>query len=256
MGECLLDDAGELALHRSRAAAKEFLETPSPAKSMTVIEARFLDQSDGDGAGSLRAEVEAFASGGALQNKLQRELISYGLSLLVLKRLEARHHLVSQRASRGRAASVAAISAELRRVQNRDIFEPLFENNIDDLLSSIGELTDLPYTSRTDLVQIVTAQVYRGLHNNLEQQAAYFKRFRDHLKATCKEVWGIARSSDYDMKVDHLSKLLVERDFYALPGDGEIDMIVFQVVALTPGRRMYVQRAAHMSNGKIPLLSG
>ena len=43
MGECLLDDAGELALHRSRAAAKEFLETPSPAKSMTVIEARFLD---------------------------------------------------------------------------------------------------------------------------------------------------------------------------------------------------------------------
>ncbi len=255
MGECLLDDAGELALHRSRAAAKEFLETPSPAKSMTVIEARFLEQSGGEGAGTLRAHVEVFASGGPLQNKLRRELISYGLSLLVLKRLEARHHLVSQRASRGRAASVAAISAELRRVQNRDIFEPLFEDNIDDFLSSIGELTDLPYTSRTDLVQIVTAQVYRGLHDNLEQQAAYFKRFRDHLKATCKEVWGIARSSDYDIKADHLSKLLVQHDFYALPlpvsgncNIGDIDMIVFQVVVLTPGRRMYVQRAAHMSN--------
>lgn len=90
--------------------------------------------------------------------------------------------------------------------------------------------------------------MYRGLHDNLEQQAAYFKQFRDHLKATCKEVWGIARSSDYDIKADHLSKLLVEHDFYALPGDGETDMIAFQVVALTPGRRMYVQRAAHMSN--------
>ena len=58
---------------------------------------------------------------------LKRELLCYARSLLVLKRLESRHHLIQQTVSRGRAASVAAVSADLRRKQNGDLRRPEFQ---------------------------------------------------------------------------------------------------------------------------------
>ena len=89
---------------RSRNAAKDLLENPSPGDLMPVIEARFLEPHS-----ILKNELIIFADGGPLGLRLRRELLSYGLSLLVLKRLESKHHLVSQKAGFGRAASVPHI---------------------------------------------------------------------------------------------------------------------------------------------------
>lgn len=233
---------------RSRLAAKDLLDNPSTGDHMTVIEARFLEPHS-----ILKDDVCKFAGGGSLGTRLRRELLSYGLSLLVLKRLESRHHLVSQKAGFGRAASVPAISAEIRRMQNRDLVRPEFEQHVGSLMDSLGELTDLPFSSRSELIDIVTGQLFRGLHENLELQANYFKRFRDRLRFLTDRGSQTQRDPDYDLKMEHVCKVLVPHKYYALPNsantksEGNTDMCIFQVMALRPCRRMYVQRAAHMA---------
>ena len=233
---------------RSRLAAKDLLDNPSTGDHMTVIEARFLEPHS-----ILKDDVCKFAGGGSLGVRLRRELLSYGLSLLVLKRLESRHHLVSQKAGFGRAASVPAISAEIRRMQNRDLVRPEFEQHVGSLIDSLGELTDLPFSSRSELIDIVTGQLFRGLHENLELQANYFKRFRDRLRFLTDRGSQTQRDPDHDLKMEHVCKVLVPHKYYALPNSvntksgGNTDMCIFQVMALRPYRRMYVQRAAHMA---------
>ena len=215
---------------------------------MTVIEARFLEPHS-----VLKDDVCIVASGGSLGTRLRRELLSYALSLLVLKRLESRHHLVSQKAGFGRAASVPAISAEIRRMQNRDLVRPDFEQQLGSLMDSLGELTDLPFSSRSELLDIVTGNLFRGLHENLELQANYFKRFRDRLRFLSDRGSQIRRDPDHDLKMEHVCKVLVPHNYYALPDsvnterEGTMNMCIFQVMALRPYRRMYVQRAAHMA---------
>lgn len=215
---------------------------------MTVIEARFIEPHS-----ILKNQLIIFADGGPLGLRLRRELLSYGLSLLVLKRLESRHHLVSQKAGFGRAASVPAISAEIRRMQNGDLKRPEFECNITSFMDGLGALTDLPYSSRNELLDIVTGKLFRGLHENLDLQANYFKRFRDRLRYLCDKDSQHERTQDFDLKMDHLCKILVPYNYFALPADHKpcaesAPMSIFQVMALRPYRRMYVQRAAHMAD--------
>lgn len=110
---------------------------------------------------------------------LRKELLSYATSLLVLQGLEGRHHLVSLRVCRGRATSVPAVSAELRRIQNRDVHDTRFRETLPNLLDSLGELTTLPYNSRTELVENITGQVYRGLHQEFYCPIVSKNIFRD-----------------------------------------------------------------------------
>ena len=122
---------------------------------------------------------------------LRRELLSYGSCLLVLKRLEAKHFLTGLKAHRARAASVPAISAEMRRRQNNDHMTDHFVNEFPELLPGIGELTTLPWANKVQLIRIITGQVYRGLHDNLSQQHQHFDGFRALLKKKNEERHGI-----------------------------------------------------------------
>ena len=183
---------------------------------------------------------------------LRRELLSYGTSLLVLQGLESRHHIVSLKVGRGRAASVPAVSAELRRMQNRDLREKLFQDMLPDLMNGLGTLTTLPWTSQAQLIQNIIGQVYRGLHADLSRQAEYFARFRKHLQVAQSSSLARIRPRDYEMKMAYLRQTLEIPGYYALPaspdGAGASSYTVFQLLSMNPGQRMYLQRAAHMGS--------
>lgn len=192
-----------------------------------------------------------------MQLVLRKELLSYGTSLLVLKRLEANHFLVGLKAHRARAASVPTISAEMRRRFNADHLTEKFEYEFPELLASIGQLTTLPWQSKTQLIQSITQQVNRGLHANMECQHQHFERFRSLLKRQNEERHGLQpRCFDFTLKFQHLTSVLTENWYYGLPSkhafpdgaaDSELQMDIFQVLALNPGLRQYIQRSAYMT---------
>ena len=106
------------ALARSRAAARQLLHVATQRIPSTLIEARFVAPG-----GKLESDLLVFSQGGPLRLALRKELLSYGSVLLVLKTLEAKHFAIGIRARAGRAASVHAISADMRRQVNRDLPE-------------------------------------------------------------------------------------------------------------------------------------
>ena len=239
IAECLTVE-GDPALERSRKEALTLLNNPSPPAATSVIEANFTMVGT-----PLRTDLEVFAQGGSMGIHLRRELLSYGTALLVLQGLESRHHLVALKVGRGRAASVPAVSAELRRMQNRDLSNPRFQSMLPDLLVGISSLTTLPYQNQTQLINNIIGQVYRGLHSDLSAQAEYFARFRKHLQLAQSNAAARIRPRDYDMMMSHLKETLQHSGFYAIP-ESQGQHLVFQLLSMNPGQRMYLQRAAHM----------
>ena len=69
------------------------------------------------------------------------EVLSYGLGLVVMQCLEARHHIAHQRASPARAGTVAYISANMRRKFNPDVHQESFRANVDSYLQHIDAAT-------------------------------------------------------------------------------------------------------------------
>ena len=184
---------------------------------------------------------------GNLGPALRKELLCYGTSLLVLQGLESRHHLISVKVGRGRAASVSAVSAEIRRLQNKDLRDERFVAQLPELLANLGQLTSLPYRNRTELMSNILGQVYRGLHDSMLVEGESFQKFRDSLKQKVQSTQR-QRTPDFDMKMQHLTNLLEEGEYYEIgPTAQGLQPMLFQVLSLNPGRRMYVQRAAHMS---------
>jgi hypothetical protein len=82
-----------------------------------------------------RGELVSWIEGQPLSNELRDLFIGYGSSLLVMQRLEGRHHLINLSMSRGRAQKPSAIIAGLRRVRNKDLITSTFR----------GLLSDLPF---------------------------------------------------------------------------------------------------------------
>ena len=182
---------------------------------------------------------------------LRRELLSYGTALLVLQGLESRHHLVALKVGRGRAASVPAVSAEIRRMQNKDLVDPRFQSMLPELMTGISSLTSLPYGNQTQLINKIMGQVYRGLRADLSQQAEYFARSRRHLQHAQSNAAARIRPRDYDMQVSHLKETLQNTGFYAMPtsADENSEYLVVQLLSMNPGQRMYLQRAAAAALG-------
>ena len=67
----------------------------------------------------------------AMDESLFAELLSYGLALVCMQRLEGRHHLVSLKMGASRASSASTVSAALRRRLNQDVLQPSFRDGFE-----------------------------------------------------------------------------------------------------------------------------
>lgn len=235
------------ALARSRAAARQLLHVATQRTPSTLIEARFVAPG-----GKLESDLLVFSQGGPLRLALRKELLSYGSVLLVLKTLEAKHFAIGIRARAGRAASVHAISADMRRQVNRDLLSDKFDECFPQLLDQLGELTTLPWQNKVQLLEIISKQFHRDLHACMESQKSCFERFRAYLKKQRDDAFpSVPRTGEYTLRFHHLLGLVEEYGYYALPfGEDDLEngtMTVFQVLALGPGQRQYLQRSAYMT---------
>ena len=137
----------------AEAAARQLLHVATQRTPSTLIEARFVAPG-----GKLESDLLVFSQGGPLRLALRKELLSYGSVLLVLKTLEAKHFAIGIRARAGRAASVHAISADMRRQVNRDLLSDKFDECFPQLLDQLGELTTLPWQNKVQLLEIISKQ--------------------------------------------------------------------------------------------------
>ena len=78
-----------------------------------------------------RRDLKRWIKGGVLSTELRELLIGYSTSLVVMQRLEAKHHSVNLSVSRGRAQSPAAVISGLRRATNRDLCHPTFRLSLE-----------------------------------------------------------------------------------------------------------------------------
>ncbi|CAL1127793.1 unnamed protein product [Cladocopium goreaui] len=179
IGECLVRVNDDDALARSRAAARQLLHVATQRTPSTLIEARFVAPG-----GKLESDLLVFSQGGPLRLALRKELLSYGSVLLVLKTLEAKHFAIGIRARAGRAASVHAISADMRRQVNRDLLSDKFDECFPQLLDQLGELTTLPWQNKVQLGGIalpldhlVHEKFFLNLYFNLTEEQLWLSRF-------------------------------------------------------------------------------
>ncbi len=75
-----------------------------------------------------RRDMIHWIQGGVLCSNLHELLVGYSTSLVVMQRLESRHHLVNIYMSRGRSQLPSAVIAGLRRRMNNDLTHPSFRH--------------------------------------------------------------------------------------------------------------------------------
>lgn len=102
--------------------------------------------------------------GGPLAEDLEFLLIGYATSLCVMQRLEARHHLVNQAISHGRASHPPSTMANLRRRLNQDCQDPRFRELLPELLNKFSDLVPQQWNSRKELLEIVYGHGLTELH--------------------------------------------------------------------------------------------
>ena len=165
----------------SRACAKDLLaefDSSSSKTSLGAIPWHFF------GNPKNREHMLNWIYGTPLAEELEQLLVGYSSSLCVMQRLEARHHLVNQVLSHGRASSPPALMANLRRRLNHDIDHPKFRELLPELLERFAELVPEQWSSRKQLLQLIYGHGLNELHPNTsfeEQQMARHAALADQL---------------------------------------------------------------------------
>lgn len=131
-----------------------------------------------------RKYIRKWIQGKPLHETVLHLLLGYATSLVVMQRLEGRHHLINIYMSHGRAQKPSAVIAGLRRRLNGDIVHPEFKSLLPELLNSFENLVPQKWGSRAELLQIVYGYGLDQLHPNLhfeEEQMARHAVLTDHL---------------------------------------------------------------------------
>ncbi len=114
-----------------------------------------------------------------MPGNLQQQLLAYSSCLIVMQRLEGRHHIVSQAMAHGRAAQPPAVVADLRRRFNNDLRDPKFRVALPQLLERFSELTPSPWESRADLIRHIYGFGLEELHADMTTAQQVVQRFSD-----------------------------------------------------------------------------
>ena len=167
---------------------------------------------------------------------LLREVVAYSASLLCMQRLEAKHHLVSQRLSVARNSTPATLSANLRRSLNPEIKTRSFRELIGQYLLEFGRLVDVPWNSRSDLAKLVSGYDLNIMFRDLSHEQSIIDSQTVPINNTKTTLEHIA----------HLKSVLEEGTFYALPVDigpiGETTYLVIQLITFNPSTKKYMQK--------------
>ena len=219
--------------------------------SLGVVAMRFLSP-----VGEFRDDLDAWIAGSALAPHTLRQALLYSSCLIVMQRLEAKHHYLHMQVSRGRASSPPATIAELRRKANPDISLEAFRAALPRLMGSFDALVAVPWQSFGDLLRAVYGHGLQQMHPEIDGESAAMQQ---HLQALADN----KRSGDSNMLAmhrDHIQACFCKDQVYALPsvdvssGTQVCEFHVFRVVSMNPANRMYIQRASAMSSDVAQLL--
>ena len=175
-----------------------------------------------------------------LQMSLFHDLLSYATSLLVMQRLEAKHHLVHVRVAASRAMGVALMSANLRRALHNDLHQETFRNNLSRFLNDFASLVDESWESFKELQSYTT-----GLH----LQVMFADREQEQEQIVLADAQDGGNSRTFLDQLAHLLTVSSKGSIYAVPlprlqqsRDGFTSYVVFKLLGFKPGARKYMQR--------------
>lgn len=184
------------------------------------------------------------ASTADMDNQLFSQLLSYGLALTAMQRLESRHHLVSQKVVVGRANSALAVSAYLRRKQNCDWKHESFKTNFGRYLTELHRLVPESWNSMAELHRLVSGHCLELMFRDTTREDQLIKQ-----QAPVRPSSG--QVLEYQ---EHMKTCLKEGSIYALPAnapsesvDGSTVYEFLQVVSFNPAAKRYMQRVVGWS---------
>lgn len=195
--------------------------------------------------GSLGYSLEEWCKGVStvMGNTLFKKLLSYGLALVVMQRLESRHHLVSLKVGQGRAITAAAVSANLRRKLNNDTKQDSFKQNFSQYLERFEELVPETWTTMRELHQLVSGHHLSLMFSDIEREDAIIKAKAAETKRTTP--------AEILLYQEHTKAVLREGCIYAVAETIDRDETVYdilQIVSFQPGNKKYMQRVVGWSS--------
>ena len=176
-----------------------------------------------------------------MDNSLFKEVLSYSLSLLVMQRLESRHHLVGLKMNPSRGNSAATVSAALRRRLNPDCREESFRSNFSSFLQQFHLLVPEEWTSMRELHNLISGHHIELMFKDTtwEDQLIEAETVRRPSTAAYLDLY------------NHLAAALTEGSFYAVPisvsDSGETTYHLLQLVTLKPSSKRYMERVVSWS---------
>ena len=227
--------ARRAAVENSKLFAKELLDDwESGSLPRQTFATRFLQ-------GHLRQDLEAWSVEPVnipMRPALLKELLSYSLSLVVMQRLESRHHLVNMKMTPSRAASAAAVSAALRRKLNEDIHAPEFRRNFERYLHEFEKLVPEQWGTMAELHKLVSGHNLDIMFKGTATADALI---------SAASTRGASSNSQSMLELQaHVKSALTDGGYYALPvaalPDGSTKYNLIQFVSNKPESKKYMEK--------------
>jgi hypothetical protein len=211
-----------------------------------VISYRFLNIN-----GPFRARLVEWASGDSvpMYQPMFKELVGYATSLVVMQRLESRHSLLKRFLSWRYKQMPATLSAALRRKENQDLKSQLFQENLPELLASIGELDQGQWGCKTEFLERITRSSACAVHDQLQNERQVKESFQEQLAIAAGQKRQEADEvPELPLLREHIKTVLVKGQCFALKGYAQEGFwSTFRVLHTNPGQNMYLQKSCYLS---------
>ena len=184
-----------------------------------------------------------------MDTRLFRELFAYGVSLVVMQRLEGRHHLVNLRMSTSRASTATTVSAALRRRQNKDVHHQSFRDELEDFLQDFQSLIPEPWNSMAELQRLISGQHLDIMFQDVSREELLISA----ASAGSKSAADVQGHGELVLFQAHIKSVMKEGSCYAMPissGAGGTVYDVIQLLSCKPAAKKYMERVAGKGEDK------